>query len=272
MNDKLKIWQQGISWDDAEKQWDCGSATVRQTHPLKVLKNIPKMPGMMPETAKGLKWKSIKYLLSHDPKKIFRRYFFKAPLKYTFRWIKSALKKKSYRREEDFFFYGIDAIEDFQKLFGQENAFLVVGFSYCHKPFECPSGRFTEKCAHDPEHPVCRQCFIGKSVNALPMHRGKILPLFIPTIHYIGEKMFEVSQQHRDKKILFLITACEMTLEMFGDWGNMIGACGIGIRLDGRICNTMKAFELSERGIKPGLTVVLSTTQQQILELIKSLW
>ena len=55
---------------------------------------------------------------------------------------------------------------------------------------------------------------------------------------------------------------------MFGDWGNMIQAKGIGIRLDGRICNTMRAFELSEQGIKPGLTVVLKETEQKLLDLI----
>ena len=56
---------------------------------------------------------------------------------------------------------------------------------------------------------------------------------------------------------------------MFGDFGNMVGVRGIGVRLDGRICNTMKAFELSEHGIKPGLTVVLDDTQERILNLIK---
>jgi hypothetical protein len=63
-----------------------------------------------------------------------------------------------------------------------------------------------------------------------------------------------------------------MTLEMFGDWGNMVGARGLGVRLDGRICNTMKAFELSEAGIKPGLTVVLPETQTRLLSLIRALW
>ncbi|MCB1213054.1 MAG: hypothetical protein KDK40_02025, partial [Chlamydiia bacterium] len=65
-------------------------------------------------------------------------------------------------------------------------------------------------------------------------------------------------------------TACEMTLRMFADWGNMVGIRGIGVRLDGRICNTMAAFDLSERGIKPGLTVVLEETQRRILQLLRS--
>jgi hypothetical protein len=69
--------------------------------------------------------------------------------------------------------------------------------------------------------------------------------------------------------MVFLITACEMTLQMFADWGNMLGIRGLGVRLDGRICNTMKAFELSEIGIKPGLTVVRSETQAKMLELIR---
>jgi hypothetical protein len=56
---------------------------------------------------------------------------------------------------------------------------------------------------------------------------------------------------------------------MFADWGNMLNIRGLGIRLDGRICNTMKAFELSEIGIKPGLTVVRDETQAEILKLIR---
>ena len=95
------------------------------------------------------------------------------------------------------------------------------------------------------------------------------IPLFIPTIRYVGGKIFEIVHQHPGKPILFMITACEMTLEMFGDWGNMVNIKGLGIRLDGRICNTMKAFELSEQGIKPGLTVVLDETQKAILQLIR---
>jgi hypothetical protein len=105
-------------------------------------------------------------------------------------------------------------------------------------------------------------------VHALP--ENNVIPLFIPTIHYIGGKIFEIVHANPSKKVIFIITACEMTLEMFGDWGNMVAIQGIGVRLDGRICNTMKAFELSEKGIKPGLTVVLDDTQKRILDLIRT--
>jgi hypothetical protein len=225
------------------------------------------MPGITSDTAHFLKWKSLVYLLKHDKTRVIPRYYFKRPLRYTLALLKSLFKKKSYLRDEDFFLYGVPSVEAFKLQLEDPHSLLVIGFSYCHKPFECPSGRFTDACIHDAAHPVCGQCFIGKAVHALPEKRT--LPLFIPTIHYIGEKIFEIVHAHPTKKILFIITACEMTLEMFGDWGNMVEIQGIGVRLDGRICNTMAAFDLSERGVKPGLTVVLDKTQKRILDLIR---
>jgi hypothetical protein len=269
---KLNIWNPQTPWEISEKAWDEKSSILNKSHPLKILTSLPKMPGITEETAKGLQYKSIKYLLFEDPKHIFLHYFFKKPFKYAYHFIKSALKKRSYKRDKDFFLYGIDSVETFQTELKKENRLLVVGFSYCHKPYECPSGRFSAECQRDLDNPVCAQCFIGKATHALPLFKGNIQPLFIPTIHYIGEELFKLKEKHPDKTLLFLITACEMTLEMFGNWGNMIQAKGIGVRLDGRICNTMKAFELSEKGIKPGLTVVLPETQQRILQLIKTLW
>jgi hypothetical protein len=211
----------------------------------------------------GIKRKGLVYLLSHDRKMVFWRYFFRSPIRYAYRLIRSYLRGKSYTRDGDFFLYGLSSAEELTQ---DPNALFILGFSYCHKPFECPSGRFTDQCIRDPEHPVCRQCFIGKCSNAAPQ---KTQLLWIPTIHYIGEKIFQAAAENPKKRILFLITACEMSLEMFGDWGNMAGVEGVGVRLDGRICNTMKAFELSERGIKPGLTVVLDDTQKKMLDLLR---
>lgn len=263
---KLKLWKE-TSWDEAEVNWEEGAKEARKSHPIKGLARLPSMPGMTEETAKNLKWKSLKWMVTKDKDRAIWQGVIKHPLKYGWAFIKSALKKKSYKRDGDFFLYGIDSEKEFQMLLEKKDTLFVVGFSYCHKPFECPSGRFTDACIHDPTHPTCRQCFIGKAVNALPEKNA--IPLFIPTVHYIGGKIFEIAHANPEKKILFLITACEMTLEMFGDWGNMVGIKGIGVRLDGRICNTMKAFELSENGIKPGLTIVLDEAKQRMLNLIR---
>lgn len=264
---KLKMWSQSASWQEAEGAWDERAAAASKLHPIKGLATLPDMPGMTKETARHLKWKSLQWMLMKDENFEILKKIFKHPLKYSFGYVRSLLKGKSYMRDGDFFLYGVNSVDQFADLLLDRDSILVVGFSYCHKPFECPSGRFTDQCMHDENHPVCQQCFIGKCVHALP--EQNVIPLFIPTIHYIGGKMFDIVHANPGKRILFLITACEMTLEMFGDYGNMVGARGIGVRLDGRICNTMKAFELSEQGIKPGLTVVLEPTKRRILDLIR---
>lgn len=264
---KLKLWVPEKSWEENEAAWDKAAQLAQASHPIKKLAQLPNMPGMTPETAKHLKWKSLKWMIAKDEQwKIFK-HFCRHPLRYGWTFLKSVFRPKPYKRDDDFFLYGIESVGEFEAQLKEPNHVLVVGFSYCHKPFECPSGRFTDKCVHDLKNPVCQQCFIGKAVHALPDHNT--IPLFIPTIHYIGSKIFEVVHSHPEKQVIFIITACEMTLEMFGDWGNMVGIKGVGVRLDGRICNTMKAFELSERGIKPGLTVVLPHTQQRLLNLIR---
>ncbi|MDP1834486.1 MAG: hypothetical protein Q8K75_01025 [Chlamydiales bacterium] len=264
---KLKIWNEHKSWSAAEAAWDEGAQAAAQQQPIKGLKNLPKVPGITADTAKNLKWKSFLYMLMHDHKGEVRRGILRHPIKHAVSFVKSLLKGKSYYAEGDFYYYGVKGLDEFKELLIDPDALFVVGFSYCEKPFECPSGRFTDECIRDPDHLVCRQCKVGKCMNALPDQNS--FPVLIPTIHYIGGKIFDIQHAHPGKKLIFMITACELVLEMFGDWGNMAGIRGIGVRFGGRVCNTMKAFELSEEGIKPGLTVVVDETHQKMLELIR---
>jgi len=264
MHPKLKIIHQHSRFEKAETAWDIHAEKAKKSHPLKTLKTLPKMEGITKDTKKNLRLKAFTYLLTKDSSNMFFRYFIKHPLKYFSRLFKSYLQKKSYKRQGDFFLFNLQNTKEFEDLLKEENITFLLGFSYCHKPFECPSKRFSDECIHDPHNPICKQCFIGKCAN---LTKAKLL--FIPTVHYIGEKIFEELKKNPKKKLTFLITACELSLEMFKDFGNMLNLQGIGVRLDGRICNTMKAFELSEKGIKPGLTVVLDKTQKEILKLLR---
>lgn len=267
LRNKFKMWNGPLTWEKAEKLWDEGAQEAAKTTPIKSLKKLPKMPGVTKDTAHLMRWKALKYMVRHDEEWRVLRHVLKHPLKYTWGYLRSLFRGTSYERKEDFFFYNLRGEEEFIQLLEKKDTIFVLGFSYCHKPFECPSGRFSDQCIADAENAVCRQCFIGKCLHASP--NKETIPLVIPTVHYISEKIFEVTHAYPDKQVTFLITACEMTLKMFADWGNMAGIRGIGVRLDGRICNTMKAFELSEAGIKPGLTVVLKPTQKRMLELIR---
>lgn len=269
MNKKRALWNRYSTWQEAEARWEDGAFQAAKVKPIKKLTVLPSVPGMTEETAKHLSWKSFKWMITKDEGFQVLRHILKHPLKHGIRYLRSLLGKEPFVRDGDFYYYGVRSEDEFKKELARKDTLFVVGFSYCEKPFECPSGRFTDECIHDPENSVCRQCFIGKAVNTLPEQRT--ISLFIPTIHYISRKIFEIIEANPMKNIIFLITACEMTLEMFGDYGNMAGVKGIGVRLDGRICNTMKAFELSEQGIKPGLTCVLPHTKQRIFNLL-SFW
>ncbi|MEM8628614.1 MAG: hypothetical protein AAGF04_00845 [Chlamydiota bacterium] len=250
-------------FEEKKKTFEKQERILRKTNPLKRLKRLPRMEGITQKTARFLRWKSLVYLLRHDQKRIFRRYFLRHPFLYAYRLLRSYRYPPN--TEGDFFLCNTSSVAAFAQVLPEKEHLFVLGFSYCHKPFECPSGRFNSQCAFQKDHPVCGQCFIGKC-RALAKHA---LFLLIPTVHYIGEKMMELVHQNPQKRVLFLITACEMSLRMFHDWGVMLNIEGLGVRLDGRICNTMRAFHLSERGIKPGLTVVLDETQRTMLSLLK---
>ncbi len=259
-------WDRFSNWEEAEKSWDQEAALAETSKPIQKLKVLPNIPGIEAKTKKYLKWKSLKWMVKKDEGFRILRRVLRNPFSYGYRYIKSLFSRQSFERDGDFYLYGLKNVDEFVRLMGRDDVVLVVGFSYCEKPHECPSGRFTPECVRDLENPVCRQCFIGKSLHTLP--QKKTIPLIIPTIHYIGNQIFDAMDAHPGKQVIFLITACEMTLEMFGDYGNMAGVQGVGVRLDGRICNTMRAFELSEDGIKPGLTVLTKPTEKRVLELL----
>ena len=266
MGDPVKFWHGHDNWAQAEQAWDARAAELAAQAPLRTFKKNPNLPGIRPGTRRFLAWKSLSYLHRHDHSGKLRRYFWRHPLRHGIGLVKSLLRGRSYHRDGDFFLYGIIDVADFVRRLEQPNAVLVVGFSYCHKPFECPAGRFTDQCSHDRDSPVCGQCFIGKAVHSLPEVR--VIPLFITTVHYIGEQMIAARAAWPGHEVLFLITACELTLEMFGLVGCAVGLEGIGVRLDGQICNTMKAFAASEIGIKPGMAIVTEPTQARMMAIL----
>lgn len=269
LSERNKYWESFPRWQEAEEVWQKKSELAQIEKPIKELKQLPRMVAMTGSTRQFFRLKSLAYLLRHDVGFVLIRELLKRPFKHLYGYLRSVFREKSYKRDEDFFLYGMEDERSLIDLYRKHpKAPFLLGFSYCHKPFECPDGRFSDKCRADLENPVCRQCFIGKMVHFSPT-RAQLI--FIPTVHYIAQKVFEAKALDSKEPVLFLITACEMTLEMFGDWGNAVGIQGVGVRLDGRICNTMKAFDFSEKGIKPGLTVVTTPTQERMLLLMKAL-
>lgn len=223
--------------------------------------------GMKKGIGKVSRWKSVWYLVSHDGGRLFRKMFFQAPLGYAWRFCRAMATPHAYRRREgDLFFYGIDDTDAFLRDTGP----LVVAFSYCQKPKACPSGRFCSACSPQGAFP-CDECFIAKCRRVVP--RNTVF-MTVPTVHDIGGVLCDVMAKTL-RPPLFLVTSCPMSLAMFGDFSNILGFKGIGVQLLGRVCGDFRAFELAERGVKPGLTHLGESAEAAILAILEkkaTLW
>ena len=102
----MKFWDQFKKWEEAESAWDQMEVSARKKSPLKVLKTLPEMAGITPDTAKHLKWKSLKWMVAKDEGlKIFKSVI-KRPLFHLKRYLQSIFSKESFKRDGDFFLYG----------------------------------------------------------------------------------------------------------------------------------------------------------------------
>lgn len=261
-----RFWDHFRSWEEAEAAWGAATVHAAVDCPLKTSPQ-PAVPSIAPGE-RALRWKGLHWVLQKDAGFVLVRRLLRHPFRYFLQYVRSVLNRSPYQRAEDLFFYGIKNQDEMRELLRRDDTFLVVGFSYCQKPHECPSTRFSDACIHSLDNPVCRQCTICKAVHTLPPTATSFV--VVPTINAIGKVILEAVDAHPNKRVVFIITACEMALQMFTDMGNMVGVCGVGIRLGGRVCNTFRAFALSEEGIKPGLTTVLPSTQHHLFSLLRT--
>ncbi len=262
-----KFWDRFSSWEEADKEWEKREKESAEHYQVRKLTSLPKGPTIVSGQDQFLRCKGLYWLLTSKGWWRFWYQLFFHPFSSFRRYLCSLRAPCSYTQDGDFFLYGINTVEEAERLLQDKETVLFVGFSYCQKPFECPFGRFSKKCNADLESRICRQCLIGKTYHTLPEERTFFS--IIPTASDIALAMIEAKKRYPNKKVLFLITACEMALKMFGDFAPAIGVQGIGVRLSGRICNTLWAFTLSERGIKPGLTQLSEQSEERFFSLLR---
>jgi len=262
-----KFWDGFSSWEEADKEWEEQAKKSAQHYQVRKPVSFPKGPTIVPGQEKFLRCKGLYWLLTGKGWWRFWRELFCHPFSSFWRYLSSLRAPRSYTQNGDFFLYGINTVEEAERLLHDKETVLFVGFSYCQKPFECPFGRFSKGCSADLNNRICRQCPIGKAYHTLPEERT--LFSIIPTASDIALAMIDAKKIYPHKKVLFLITTCEMALKMFGDFANAVGVPGIGVRLSGRVCNTLWAFTLSERGIKPGLTQLNEESEERFFSLLQ---
>ena len=210
--------------------------------------------------------KGLIYLLKQDKKFKLLRFFIKKPIYHSFNLIKSYIQKKPYiNEEEDLYLFNLKSFKDFKNHLSNKNTLLVLGFSYCMKPKLCPEKRFSPDCRHDPNHPVCSTCFIGKCINSMPKED---IFLVIPDVYYISENLIQIKKSHPNREILFVIMTCNLSIHMSADNANMIKMRGLAIELSGRICVNNKTFLLAEKGIKPGVTCLSYKNEDVVFKIL----
>lgn len=268
---KEPFWNAFSSWKEAELAWDQGSVEAEEQQKNRSLKHLPRMISITPQTKRFLSTRAARHLLfppDGNGGREIRRALLRHPLRYATRHLRATLQKSKVLREGPFSLHGYRSLQEFEEDLCREDTLVVVGFSYCEKPFECPSRRFSLECIHDPDHPVCRQCWIGKMQNALPS-QNHVRSLIIRTVHDIGEELFALRHAHPQRKIIFLITACTLAIEMFKNWPQVLSIRGVSVHFAGRICNTFSSFLLAEKGIKPGLVVTPQKAKERMLSWIR---
>jgi len=250
--------------------WQEHKELAQKMNPLKGKLFDPIGPAIDKKTKRFLRFKSLFWILRQDYKEhlLITRKIFKKPFTYCLPYISSFIKNRPYKRRGDTFFFNVDSEKEFLEKVKQKKSVLFVGFSYCEKPFECPSNRFSTECAYDIESPICKQCHLAKVQHFLGK---KAIFLPITTSHELGKRLFTIKEKFPKKELLFLISTCELAIEMFSHFGNMLQMKGIAIKLHGRTCRTMESFEIAERGIKPGKTFLSKEGDEQYDQLLRSL-
>jgi predicted transcriptional regulator len=203
-----------------------------------------------------MKIKALKYLISKN-KKLFFKLFIRHPFLYSYRYLKSYLFSKT-KKEKGAYLFGIPSLLEFKKLLKDKNNTLILGFSYCQKPLDCPVSRFSDLC-----NDKCEKCYISKYMN-----KKNIYCFPITTVNFLGEKIFDIIKS-KPSNILFIITACNISIKMFKDLSNALNMKGIALPLRGNVCGNFDSFHLAEQGIKPHQTIFLKEYEDLIDELLK---
>lgn len=210
-----------------------------------------------------LKFRCLFYLTKQD-KCILLKYFFNKFFFHAYNLLRSFFNKTPFKKIDNYYLFNLSSLEDFKKEIISDNSLLVIGFSYCQKPIQCPKGRFSNKCDFDSQNSTCRQCFIGKCKNLL---KNEIF-LLIPTAKHLGIQIIDIINKNKNKNFFFVITSCFFSIEMFSNLAHMLKIKVIALELFGKVCLTYNSFLLAEQGKKTDLTYLNSKNEKILLNLL----
>jgi hypothetical protein len=208
-----------------------------------------------------LKINSLIYFLKNDKNNIAISYFLKRPFFYTFNLFLSFFKE-SYKKNNDIYFFNIKSLDEFYKK--KKNSKIFIGFSYCQKQRKCPERFFSNKCNFNPSNEICKNCQLG----CFSQKKNKNVHIsIITTINEFANEFIQFKKKHPKEEIYFVICACNLSIDMYCNFANMLKLKGIALKLNGHVCKSFNIFKYAEKGMKNKSTYLLDNQ----ISLIKSI-
>ena len=208
-----------------------------------------------------LKIKGFYHILRQDPlfvvKAIVRR-----PFLYFFRFL-SFFKAKRTPIRDQAYLYGFKEVKDFKKKLTSKDTLLILGISYCQRPKNCPAIRFSNMCPI--KHDICSICPYF-SFAQLPRKDDSFI--MIATALDLGKKIIQMQRKYPKKEILFAVSVCELSQEIYALFSHILGVKGIAFSLNGPTCSNFRSFQFAEKGQKKAITYTDISQNQHLKELL----
>lgn len=203
--------------------------------------------------------KSFFYIIKKNPIP-FLKFFIKNPLKSIFKFTTSPFMN-NYTTKNDTHYFGFKDISELNL----KETILLVSFSYCQKHPSCKV-RFTKNCIN------CQKCSIGTWKTFLNNENFKIPVHFsiTTTALSLAEELIDLIIKHPKKKILFYISACPFSINMFKKFPYILGIQGVASPLSKNTCQDFTSFEKAENGIKPHSTYFNEDNFQKFITSLKN--
>ena len=184
---------------------------------------------------------SLIYLFKNDCKHILKKFFIKNFFKIFFIFFK-IFKKLKKDKFGNFYLINIKNLKSKKKA---KKIFIAI--SYCQKPKNCPSKKFSENCFKNSKSEICKNCQFFKISKPL---------YFITTVSEFAKKILQLKKDE-----YFLITACRYSIKKFYKYAYLLNLKGAAFELTKNCCTNFKTFYFAEKGYKKNETFLSKNSQ-----------
>ncbi|MFN4220170.1 MAG: hypothetical protein ACK4GJ_04530 [bacterium] len=175
--------------------------------------------------------------------------------------VKEFLKRLFLRNKKIKLYHDISK-EEVIEYFSKGEGFLTI--SYCQKPLNCPDGRFSSKCTAN--HDQCKNCFLYE-IKRKSQELG--IDFYIVLGDYDSVWNILKNQFLRRKKGAYVITICNMVLNVIKYLSPLFGFRGYLIPFIKGECKTLAAYELSEFGYKNVQTDISLENKSLLIDILQ---